>query len=152
MPGAGRHHALLDDGYIVSTMGLDDRERRANRLLRVVGDDTTLLASIHQPNRESPAMFPSCGGGINFPPLFTPHVVWDHRGGLMAVAPEDAYRIDLYDDGRLVRSVRRSIPPLEATRELAIAEAGDGFRIDFGRGPCTVPPETRSLRKSPRRW
>ncbi|HSH46032.1 MAG TPA: 6-bladed beta-propeller [Longimicrobiales bacterium] len=137
----GRHHRLLPDGYLVSSGGLDETGERANRLLRVLGEDTTVLASIPQPGRSEPAIFESCGGGINFPPLFTPHVIWDHRGDLTAVVPGDAYRIDLYRGRALVRSVRRSILPGEGTREAAIKEAGEGFRIDFGRGPCLVPPD-----------
>lgn len=137
----GLHHALSGSGYVTSHLGLDAQERRANLLVRVAGEDTATLASQHQPNRESPAMFPSCGGGINFPPLFTPHVVWDHRDGMTAVVPGAGYRIDLYRDGSLVRSVRRDIPVTAATRVVAIAEVGEGFRINFGRGPCLVPPE-----------
>lgn len=136
----GPHHALLEDGFLVATGGLDEEGRRAHRLLRVTGRDTTVLASIPQPSAQSVARFPSCGGGINFPPLFTPEVVWHQRDGVVAVAAEDRYRVDLYRDGRLHRSVRRDVPVTAATRELAIAEAGEGFRVDFGRGPCLVPP------------
>lgn len=135
----GRHHALTGDGYMVSTWGLVDGER-ANRLIAVSGEDTTRIAVAPQPEH-GVAMFESCGGGINFPPLFTPSVVWDHRNGLTAVAPGSDYRIDLWRDGRRVRSVRRPFPEVEATRELAIAESGEGFTIDFGRGPCTIPPD-----------
>ncbi len=135
----GRHHALTADGYVVSTGGQVD-DQRANRLIAVSGEDTVLLAAAPQPN-QGMVMFESCGGGVSFPRLFTPAVVWDHRDGLTAVAPADDYRIDLWRQGRVVRSVRRSVPVTQATRELAIAEAGEGFTINFGRGPCTVPPD-----------
>lgn len=135
----GRHHALTDDGYLVSTGGRVDGER-VNRLIAVAGEDTVTLTMAPQP-AQGMVRFERCGGGINFPPLFTPSVVWDHRSGLTAAAPGHDYRIDLWRDGRLVRSVRRPIPGTEATRELAVAEAGEGLTIDFGRGPCNVPPD-----------
>lgn len=136
----GRHHALTADGYVTSTGGQNAAGDRVNRVLLVTGEDTATLGSIPQPGQGRYAMFESCGGGVSFPPLFTPHVVWHHRDGITAVVPGPGYRIDLYDGPRLVRSIRRTVDPVPATRELAIAEAGEGFTINFGRGPCTVPP------------
>lgn len=137
--GGGRHQVVTPDGLLVSTGGSIDDER-VNRLIAVAGEDTTLLAATVQPN-QGMIMFERCGGGVAFPPLFTPSVVWDHRDGITAVAPGPGYRVDLWRDGRVVRSIRRDLPVTPATRELAIAEAGEGFRIDFGRGPCTVPAD-----------
>lgn len=137
--GGGRHQKVTPDGYIVSTGGSIGDER-VNRLIAVAGQDTALLAAAVQPD-QGMIMFERCGGGVTFPPLFTPSVIWDHRDGTTAVAPGDEYRIDVWRDGRVVRSIRRDVPVTAATRELAIAEAGDGFTIDFGRGRCTVPAD-----------
>lgn len=137
--GGGPHQRHTSGGYLVSTGGRIDDER-VQRLIAVTGEDTTLLAVAPQPD-QGMVMFEKCGGGVSFPPLFTPTVVWDHRDGTTAVAPGAEYRIDLWRDGQLFRSIRRDIPVTPATRELAIAEAGEGFTINFGRGPCTVPPD-----------
>lgn len=132
-----RHHALTPDGYLVATSALVNDERTA-RLIRVSGSDTTRLAAAPQPDRGY-IRFDRCGGALNFPPLFTAGIPWDHRDGVTAVALGDEYRVELWRDGRPFRSIRRPLPVTAATRELAIAEAGDGFTINFGRGPCTVP-------------
>lgn len=135
-----RFMAVRDGGYVVVAGGMGANGERAARLLRVAGEDTTLLAEATQPNNGF-AMFKKCGGGVNQPPIFTPQVSWDDRAGQLAVAATGAYAVDIYRDGTLVRSVRRTIPALEATDEVAEREMAKGFTIDFGRGPCTVPAD-----------
>lgn len=135
-----RHFALADDGYRVATRGVVDGER-ANRLLAVtdIDSDTTRLATVPLPGVGF-VLFDRCGAGVDLPPLFTPTVVWDHRGGITAVAAGDDYRIDLWRDGRRFRSVRRPLEPRPATRTLATAEAGEGLTLRFGGAPCVIPP------------
>jgi hypothetical protein len=105
-----------------------------------------------QPGSEM-VIYPECGGGLNLPPLFTPEIAWDIRSDRLAVSATSAYRVDVLlvaPDSEIpgapvrvtmVRSLRRAIEPRDATRDLAIQELGEGFRINFGRGPCTIPPD-----------
>lgn len=53
---------------------------------------------------------------------------------------EPGYVLSVIEAGTVTRSIRRSVEPIRATRALAIAELGEGFKINFGRGPCTIDP------------
>ncbi len=75
----------------------------------------------------------SCGmslGGV--PPLFRPSTRWAAApGGLMGVVGTARYEIDLYQPPAfsLQSRVRREVPVIQATRELALEEIGDGMRM-----------------------
>lgn len=47
--------------------------------------------------------------------------------------------IDMYEDDRLVRSVRREVAPREVTEEMALRQVGDG--LHFCAVDCVIPPE-----------
>jgi hypothetical protein len=126
-------------GTALATMGRHG-DGLAYQLRWTASHDTTLLAVTPLP-RADMVRYPSCGGGMNLPPLFTPDLVWDATPDHLVVAMSAAYSIDVVRDGRVVRRVRRAIPTIPAIRALAIADLGDGFRINFGRGPCVIPPE-----------
>jgi hypothetical protein len=111
----------------------------SDALLSVADADTIRIAASVFPRGEM-VRYPTCGGGLNLQPLFSATLAWDGRGPRAAVAAGPEYAVRVFDSGRLVRIVRRAIEPLEATRELAIQELGEGFTINFGRGPCTIPP------------
>ncbi len=136
-----RMMAMFVEGYYITVPGTDAAGDRLDRLVRVVKEDTTLVAEAVQPDNGA-HMFESCHVGINMPPLFTATVRWDYRADALAVAVGAAYAVDVYRDQTRVRSIRRAIPPVQATDALAMAEVGKGMTISFpGRGRCTVPPE-----------
>jgi len=108
--------------------------------LRLLTDkDTTVLADRSYP-RPQMATYPTCGGGLNLPRLFEAGISWSPIGDTIVVSYTPAYEFDEMRAGKLIRRVRRALDPRPATDAMAIAEAGDGFQIDFGRGVCTVPP------------
>jgi hypothetical protein len=73
--------------------------------------------------------------------LFSPTLVWAAADARLVAVSTAAYDIELYTpDGPLGR-VRRDVPARRATRELAIQEVGDEFRVAFGGGGgCSVEP------------
>ncbi|HKJ93758.1 MAG TPA: hypothetical protein VJ957_11385 [Longimicrobiales bacterium] len=130
-----------DDFYMTTPGNLSAGDDRSMRLIHVVDGDTTVLAELPQPNAGM-HMFESCHVGLSLPPLFTPTVLWDTRAGLLAVVDGTRYAVDVYRDGTRVRSVRRALPPVEATDALAAKEVGDGLTIGIpGQGRCTIPPD-----------
>jgi hypothetical protein len=73
--------------------------------------------------------------------LFAPSLLWDADAGRLAAVTTPAYEIDLYDDAGMVARLRRDIPLLPATRELAIQEVGEKFEVQFGGGgSCVAEP------------
>jgi len=114
------------DDMIVSTLTMEGD-----------GPDTDLVSVSRPPSRMTE--FPSCGGALNLGPIFAPDLVWNANGRRMVVATSAEYRIDRFDADQLTESVRRRIGPLATTRELAESEFPEGFRINFGRGPCRIP-------------
>jgi hypothetical protein len=75
------------------------------------------------------------------PPLFAPSLVWATGAGRLAAVSGADYDVQLHDGAGLVARVRRDLPVRPATRELAIQEVGDTFRVGFGDGGgCSAPP------------
>ncbi len=74
--------------------------------------------------------------------VFAPTLVWTSRGASTYVHRNPDYRVDIFEDTTLVASIRRSVPPISVTEEMA-AEA-----VEFGPTPyrsllrmCNVTPE-----------
>ncbi len=139
-PGQNRHMASTSEGLVVAAMAVSpepDHFRYAIR--RIAGADTVVLAA-HDFPRPTMARYESCGGGLNLPRVFETSLPWTFGGGRIAVAPGSAYDISILGDSATVRRVRRAIPARSASELLAIEQLEPGFRIDFGMGPCTIPP------------
>lgn len=86
-----------------------------------------------------PADFPTCGQqGALVSPVFSPDLVWDAEGARVAVNTAAPYVIDLYEENRLARSIRRGVAPREVTEEMALRHVGEG--LYFGAVDCTIPP------------
>lgn len=135
-PVAGhRHMRALGDDYVVSTTEFG----AMNYVLRRVGRDSSIIAEIELPP-STMQEYPSCGMGLRLPPLLVPEVSWDAHGSEIAVSASAEYRVDLLNGASSgVRSVRRDLPQVEATRDLAAQELGDGFVIRRGSNPCIIP-------------
>lgn len=132
-------------GVLVSHAGRNaDGGRLATRLTLLDGEgDEADLASFEGPLPRM-VMYERCGGGLSLPPVFAPAIVWDARDTRVASNAVPEYRIDIHEDGRLIRSLRREVPILETDRELAEADLGEGLTVRFGPGaePCLItPPE-----------
>lgn len=139
-PTMQRHYAMNATRTIVATTDFSrPGDGPAYVLHRFTSTDTVTLRTVSLPAAEM-AMYPSCGGGLNLPPVFSAELVWDAHEGLTAVNAAAEYIIDVFERGRLHRSVRRRVGTRIATSALAVEELGDGFRMNFGRGPCVIPP------------
>jgi hypothetical protein len=145
MPNRQRHFAEASHGFVVSTMSTpktadDELNERSNQLRSFQGADTTTLVEVPLPPSEM-VRYERCGGGLRLPPLFLPEIIWDGEDDQIVVSSGPEYMLAIFHGGTATRSIRRAIAPARATRELAIAELGEGFKIDFGRGPCTISPQ-----------
>lgn len=133
-----RHFAVVDDGIVVSTMAASrDHEQRTHQLRLHGAGETATLAELLPVERKL-VISERCGGGIRRPPVFSPDLIWDARGGRVVTNAEPGYSVLVYEAGRASHIVRRPLPTRAATGELALAELGDGLTIDFGRGPCNI--------------
>lgn len=127
---------LVASGFVVELGGL-----QSNRLA-ILGDsgEPDVLAEI--PRGEGRDLdLESCGVRIRaMEPVFSPRLVWDASGNVIVVAGTADYVLDVYVDGRLVRSVRRDSSPRAASEALAEASFGDGLRINTPRGERVCDP------------
>ena len=144
MPNRQRSFAVGAEDLVVSTMAArTDGELGYWNLLRVFsGSDSTDIRTLETPPAHEVRML-DCGGIVRLPPLFAPEMVWDRRGGTLAVSSTAEYVVDLYDGGALVRSVRRELPVREATKDMALKEVGEGMRVRFGDGPSCLFPASK---------
>lgn len=135
-----RHFTQTSDGFLVATMITPLEANTFRNALQLVSPtDTTVLAD-HSFPRPGMAMFPSCGGGLDLPRIFEVQVSWSARDGAVVVSRSDRYELELFRGGQITRMIRRELEPRTATEQMAIEELGEGFRINFGRGPCLIPP------------
>lgn len=139
-PFGERHFARFGDTTMAHTVVFEPEQDFTRQVLkRIVGLDTTLLIDLPTPNGTM-AMYPECGGGLNLPPLFSPTIGWATASGIVVYATTTDYSISVEQRGRLSRIVRRDTPPIPASRETAVEYLGEGFNMNFGRGPCLIDP------------
>lgn len=139
-PGTTRHVAETAEGFLVATMATPLEENTFRHALQLIsGSDTVFVAERSFPRPEM-AMFPSCGGGLNLPRIFEVQVSWAVLESTIVVSRSDLYELEVFESGQLIRRARRTLGPRPATEQMAIEELGEGYTINFGRGPCTIPP------------
>jgi hypothetical protein len=99
--------------------------------------DTVTLVRLVLPR---PAMVELGCVGLMMPPHFSPELRMALGDGVVATTTQARYQIDLYRNGRQVRSVRRAVTARPATEDDVAALYPDGFKVLFGGGrSCTVP-------------
>jgi hypothetical protein len=139
-PNAQRHFEQFHDTTVVSaSTALRDKGTLRQVLRLIAGADTVVLLELPLP-QPAMAIFEQCGGGLQLPPVFAPESAWAARDGTVAVSSTAEYSIALWDASTVSRIIRRAITPAPATRDEAIRHLGEGFRINFGRGPCLIDP------------
>jgi hypothetical protein len=141
-PGIFGRVGMDGDAYLFATRSrAPEVDGMVFNLYRASGADTAQLARIPLPSVRS-IQYASCGVmGISLPALFDKEPTWDTRGGRLILREGSEYSIRVFEDGREVRHVRRSLEPETATPELAAVEVGEGEQWLIGGAPCTVPPE-----------
>lgn len=114
-----------------------DTLTRTRRLDRWTSTDTVSIDSTVTP-RPKMAMF-SCVG-IALPPLFSGELTWAIRDNVVATSKQSHYVIDVRENDRLVRSIRRDITSAPATLDDVSKLYPEGFKVRFGGGrECVVP-------------
>jgi len=86
--------------------------------------------------------------GLAIPPLFSGEFVFTERDGLVAATRQIRYEIDLFRDGRRVRSVRRAIAPVASTMDDVRKLYPDDFKVRFGEGRECVTPASEVAEKA----
>lgn len=116
------------------------RPVRRERLIAVTDDG--VMHPIAHVDRPTPPLvhYRSCPVALRLEPLFTPPLAWAAGGGSVAVARDAEYRVDLFRDGTLTRTLRRTIEPRRVTREIALRAAADQVH-DVGGRSCTLDPD-----------
>ena len=150
------------EGYYSAISTIED-DHMLYRFLRVVGADTTELARLTSP-ATGVVELESCGMALSgMSPLFSPNIVWDAWSDRAVAREGTAYQVDVFDEGIRVARYRRSIEPVEANRDLAKRELGEGMRMMSSagvrecawdevvekRGFAELVPAIRTLRVGP---
>jgi 6-bladed beta-propeller len=128
--------------------------------------DTTVIGSIALGERKA-IQLPSCGMGFSgMSPLFTPSLRWAAAGNRIALSTTAHYDVEIFEDGREVRRVRRAIAPTPATEALALEEVGESMQVQTEggvrrcdarevveqQGFAETVPATSTLALSPDGW
>ena len=124
----------LDDSLFVhSAQGGDFFSSVESRMLLLGnGDRRDTLLTVEAKNFV--LELKDCGISYGEAPVFSNAIVWSARHYWLAAAVTATYEIRLYNRGILSRILRRDIPPLKATKELAIQYAPP-VRIRMTGGP-----------------
>lgn len=109
--------------------------------------DTAVVTTLHHPKGKN-VEFKSCGlrvgGGAGLPPFFSPNLVWtaDAKGDVL-VSDGTTYDVDIYgaDGFSPIRHVRRDLPPIEGTEDLAIRSLGEGMKVNTPAGQLVCDPK-----------
>lgn len=139
--GGGRHFRPSPTGVFVTAMLPGAPEGSFNHGLRHISVGDTILLTNHLFPQPGMAMYASCGGGLNLPRVFEMEVKWDSRRATAVAAASPDYLLTQYEGTSPVRSIRTGRAARPATEAMAREQLGEGFRINFGQGPCTIPPE-----------
>ncbi|HEY8468045.1 MAG TPA: hypothetical protein VIL18_00315 [Longimicrobiales bacterium] len=129
-------HVLADGLAVIDRARYSGSDERPVRLLHIAGADTTVLFTRVLPLSRT-AHYPSCGMTLTLPTPFAPRIRWTRRGSRIAITTGAAYGVEIYESGRLVRSVRRPIEPRQITAADVLAvlrERAVGGPI----APCNV--------------
>jgi hypothetical protein len=123
---------------VVSADELDtERGIHTDELIAITGSDTTAMVHIERP-AGGVIELASCGMRImGIGPVFRAGIRWTSIGATVAAATAADYTITIYRDGVPVRIVRRSVPPVPATPELAAASIGTGMKVQSTAGVRT---------------
>jgi hypothetical protein len=132
------HFAPWGDGWLVLASRPGVGGGVTNALLQLTAADTSDIATLSMATAPM-VTYPTCEAGLSLPPVFAPEIVWAASPTRAAVASGADYRVELHSLTGERGSVRRLVTPLSATSGLAERELGEGFRVNFGDGPCTIP-------------
>jgi len=129
--------ATVHGDTVYSVMNRADSAQGMYVMERWTSRDTVALDSIVFPR--TPMVRFSCVG-LAIPPLFEGRLTYAASDRGVAISKQSQYVVDVFRDGRRVRSVRRAITPVPPTLEDASRLYPEGLRVEFGgANACVVP-------------
>jgi len=138
-PFQGPDLGVASWGLVYPSLAGEGPDGRRVRLTVEADERTGFLTEVTQPTVR--VSFPSCGRDAPpMPPIFSPGLRWSVGADAVVAATGPEYRILVFDRGSLARRIARDVPPISATRELAVREAAAGLRVAAPDG-CLVLPE-----------
>ena len=125
----GPGFAMRGDGVVAVTQSTSGNQQRQSLVQSSEADMRTELFAVTRElvQMELPRM------RMPAPRIFAPDLIWTTAGDTILVLNGPEYRVDAYVEGNLVGSIRRDVPPIEVTRELATARVGSGQYRGFMR-------------------
>ncbi len=128
---------LLFSGDTLVYVHEDFNEQERAQVLRIANPrDTVSMTAL---TRATTGMIMFSCIGLNVPPMFSSSVVWSGNADRLASTRQAPYVIDVFERGRLVRSVRRPIPTQAPTVNDVNRLHPEGMKIGFNGGECVVP-------------
>ena len=85
--------------------------------------------------------------GLALPPLLTGELIYAPGGTAVAVANQSRYVIDVVEQGKRVRSIRRAITGAPTSPEDALKVYPEGLKVRFGGGRECVTPAAEVAQK-----
>ncbi len=131
--------AYVPGGFVVHMTSRED-STTVGRLVLATPVASELVRLAEPSVRD--VLYDSCRVVFAQAPLFSPELTWAAGDSGVVWAAGTGYDLAVWRDGRVVRRIRRDLPPRVATRELARQQVGEGQRIGFDDRPaCTIPPD-----------
>jgi len=132
IPYFGGHMAYAGAFLVLPTTDPEDLIGRTE-VLSALGATDSLAIVRYSRDVSGPIQLESCGMRLSgIAPIFAPTMRWSAGpGGVVAVVGTERYEVEVYRDPgfRLERRIRRTLPAIEATAEMAKATVGDGMRV-----------------------
>ena len=129
-----RHFGLAPSGTVLWARDpYTGSDQRFDRLLWVAGMDTTYMVA-DRPAERSTASYPECGMAYTIAVPLSPAIYWTQAGDRVGIAMWGQYRVDLFDRGKVIRSIRLGAPqePISESEAISLLRAR-GYR-----GPCNT--------------
>ena len=135
--------SMLGDTMMVLVQATDSLHRVTRLEIRAPGGVVAIDSTIEP----APKMVMLSCVGLSLPPLLTGQLAWGMGSGQIATTPQSAYVVNVREGRRLLRSVRRAITPVPATKSDAARLFPDGMKIRFGGGRECVTPSSEVAEK-----
>lgn len=141
--GSGVEHLASGAAVWSSRQRLVDEDVERRMLALVRGTDTVRLQThVREEGLTRGIRVTACGSPVvlRMGPFFEPGFPWDAAGERVVSSwGWSAYRVDVHEGGRRVRSVRRELEPVPVTEERVRLDHPDGFSLSVGGGePCEL--------------
>lgn len=120
-------------GFLVASMSDPEVVDGSTDILGAIRPADTTEIVRYTRETSGPIQLESCGMGLSgISPLFGPSLRWGTGPDeTVVVVGSHRYEVDVYQapDFELERRIRRSVPVIEATAEMAEVQVGDGMRV-----------------------